>query len=67
MFELVEHPAVGAYPMPGSPLDFRGVARAPVRRAPRLGEDTDAVLADLLGLSATEIGRLHDRRVVGGG
>jgi 2-methylfumaryl-CoA isomerase len=67
MFELVEHPGVGVYPMPGSPLDFLGVARAPVRRAPRLGEDTDAVLADLLGLSATEIGRLHDRRVVGGG
>jgi 2-methylfumaryl-CoA isomerase len=67
MFELVEHPGVGTYPMPGSPLDFAGVARAPVRRAPRLGEDTDAVLADLLGLSATEIGRLHDRRVVGGG
>jgi 2-methylfumaryl-CoA isomerase len=67
MFELVEHPGVGVYPMPGSPLDFSGVPRAPVRRAPRLGEDTDAVLADVLGLSANEIGRLHDRRVIGGG
>ena len=28
MFELVEHPGVGTYPMPGSPLDFAGVARA---------------------------------------
>ncbi len=34
MFELVEHPGVGRYLMPGSPLDFSAVPRVPVRRAP---------------------------------
>jgi 2-methylfumaryl-CoA isomerase len=52
--------------MPGSPLDFAGLPRLPVRRAPRLGEHTDQVLADMLGLSSGEIGRLHDAGVVAG-
>ncbi|MCW3046526.1 MAG: putative dehydratase/racemase [Solirubrobacterales bacterium] len=66
MFEEVEHPGVGTYLTPGSPLDFSAVARLPVRRAPQLGEHTEAILADVLGLSATEIGRLHDAGIAGG-
>jgi 2-methylfumaryl-CoA isomerase len=65
MFELVEHPGVGSYPMPGSPLDFSGLPRIPVRRAPRLGENTEEILAEVLSLSPAEIGRLHDRGLVG--
>jgi 2-methylfumaryl-CoA isomerase len=64
MWEEVEHPGVGRYRMPGTPLDFSAVARAPVRRAPALGEHTAEVLNDLLGLSDAEIGRLVDRGVV---
>ncbi len=58
MWEVAEHPGVGRYLMPGTPLDFSGIERAPVRRAPLLGEHTDAVLHELLGLSDAEIGRL---------
>lgn len=65
MWEQVEHPGVGSYPMPGTPLDFSAVPREPVRRAPQLGEHTDEVLNDLLGLSATEIARLRDDGVIG--
>jgi 2-methylfumaryl-CoA isomerase len=64
MWELVEHPEVGTYRMPGSPLAFSSVERVPVRRAPQLGEHTEAILADLLGLGPAEIGRLHDAGVV---
>ncbi|MBS1887479.1 MAG: CoA transferase [Actinobacteria bacterium] len=66
MFEPVEHPGVGTYLMPASPLDLSLDGRLPVRRAPRLGEHTDEVLADVLGLGETEIGRLHDRGLVAG-
>jgi 2-methylfumaryl-CoA isomerase len=66
MFVEVEHPGVGRYLMPGSPLSFSGVDRVPVRRAPVLGEHTEEILADVLGLGATEIGRLHDDGVVAG-
>jgi 2-methylfumaryl-CoA isomerase len=66
MFELIEHPGVGRYLAPGSPLHFTGIGRLPVRRAPILGEHTDEVLAEVLGLSEHEIGSLHDRGVVAG-
>jgi 2-methylfumaryl-CoA isomerase len=65
MWEEVEHPGVGRYRMPGTPLDFSAVHRAPVRRAPVLGEHTADVLNGLLGLSDAEIGRLVDDGVVG--
>lgn len=66
MFEAVDHPGVGTYLMPGSPLGFSGLERLPVRRAPQLGEHTEEILADALGLGAAEIGRLHDDGVVAG-
>jgi 2-methylfumaryl-CoA isomerase len=52
--------------MPGSLLGFGAAPRRPPRPAPLLGEHTDQVLADLLGLSATEIGRLHDGGIAAG-
>jgi 2-methylfumaryl-CoA isomerase len=66
MFEEVEQPGIGTYLMPGSPLAFGELERLPVRRAPLLGEHTDEVLGEVLGLSDAEIGRLHDGRVVAG-
>jgi len=66
LFQEVTQPGVGRHLMPGSPLSFGAVPRGDVRPAPKLGEHTDAVLADLLGLSAAEIGRLHDSGVVAG-
>lgn len=66
MFAEVEHPGVGTYLMPGSPLDFATIPRVPVRRAPVLGEHTDEVLADVLRMSTSEIARLHDARIIAG-
>ncbi|MGE0066522.1 MAG: CoA transferase, partial [Solirubrobacterales bacterium] len=66
MFEAVEQPGVGTYLMPGTPLDFSAIERAPVQRAPLLGEHTEQVLAEVLGLGAGEIGRLFDAGLVAG-
>ena len=66
MFEEVEQPGIGTYLMPGSPLNFEACERLPVRRAPVLGEHTDEILADVLGLTDAEIGRLYDVGIVGG-
>ena len=66
MFDLVTQPGIGTYLMPGSPLAFGVSDRIPPRPAPRLGEHTDEVLGEVLGLSAAAIGRLHDEGVVAG-
>lgn len=66
MFSQVQQPGIGAYLMPGSPLVFSGADRLTAVRAPVLGEHTDEVLADVLRLSETEIGHLHDEKVVAG-
>ncbi len=61
MFAEVEQPGIGTYRMPGSPLVFGDAERLTAQRAPTLGEHTEEVLADVLGLSDAEIGRLlHD-------
>ncbi len=66
LFAEVEQPGIGRYLMPGLPLDFAAAPRLPPLPAPRLGEHTDAVLAEVLGLSSAEIGRLHDAGIVAG-
>ena len=65
-FNEIEQPGIGSLLAAGSVVDSTATPRTPPRPAPRLGQDTDAVLADLLGLSAARIGELHDAGVVGG-
>ena len=66
LFADVEQPGIGSYPMPGLPLDFAASPREPTRPAPLLGEHSDQVLSEVLGLSAREIARLHDAGIVAG-
>ncbi|HLY45845.1 MAG TPA: CoA transferase [Stellaceae bacterium] len=66
LFALVQQPGIGRYPMPGLPLDFTASLRQATRPAPRLGDDTDAVLSTVLGLPDAEIARLHDAGIVAG-
>lgn len=65
LFQTVDHPGLGEMLTPASPLYFSSAGRVPALPAPRLGEHTDEILAGL-GMSATEIGRLHDRGIVAG-
>lgn len=65
MFAAIEQPGVGPLLAPGIPLDFGGVPRQPAQPAPRLGEHTEQVLAELLGIGAAQFGRLHDKGMVG--
>ena len=66
LFAEIEQPGIGRYPMPGLPLDFGAAPREPTRPAPRLGEHTDAILSELLGLPGVEIARLHDAGIIAG-
>ena len=66
LFAEVEQPGIGPYLAPASPLNFSRVARLPAMPAPRLGQHTDEILLDLLGLSSAEVGALHDAGIVAG-
>src|SRR5437870_2726343 len=66
LFAAVEQPGIGRYPMPGLPLDFGAAPRQPTRPAPRLGQYTDQVLSQVLGLPNGEIARLHDAGIAAG-
>jgi len=66
LFAAVDQPGIGRYLVPGLPLDFAAAPRSTPRPAPVLGEHTDIVLSEVLGLSSAEIGRLHDEGIVAG-
>lgn len=59
----VEQPGIGTLVSASSPLRVDGEYGAGAV-APRLGEHTDEVLGEVLGLSSAELGRLHDARIV---
>jgi 2-methylfumaryl-CoA isomerase len=66
LFQMQEHPSGAPYLTAGFPPEFRNEARGRVARAPRLGQHTDEVLAEVVGLSAAKIGELHDAGIVAG-
>ncbi len=66
LFDWIDQPGIGRMLVPGSPISASASPRRPSSPAPVLGADTDAVLADVLGLTAHQIGDLRDRHVVAG-
>lgn len=66
LFQEIEQPEIGRYLAPASPLAFNSLPRGKVLRAPRLGEHSDEILTELLGLSQREIRNLHEKNVVAG-
>jgi crotonobetainyl-CoA:carnitine CoA-transferase CaiB-like acyl-CoA transferase len=60
----VPHPLYGSIKMARSPLNLDGQA-LPVRRPPpRLGEHTDQVLSELLGMDADALALLRQEKVL---
>jgi 2-methylfumaryl-CoA isomerase len=66
VFENVNHPGIGELLTPASPIRVHDLPVVPPASAPLLGAHSDEVLADVLGLSEIEIGRLHDEGIVAG-
>lgn len=65
MFSTIAQPGVGEMLAAAIPLDFSARERIPAGPAPMLGEHTEQVLHELLGMPHEEFGRLHDAGVVG--
>jgi len=61
----VEHPSGYRYLTPAAAIGFSGFERSQATRAPKLGENTDEFLSDVLEFSNSKIARLHDLGIVG--
>jgi len=66
LFSAVTHPSGLTYPTPGAAGTLMQSERINATRAPVLGEHTDQILAEVLGLSTGQIGKLHDAGRVAG-
>lgn len=64
VFADLAHPSGTTYPAAGFAGTIPQETRIPARRAARLGEHTEEVLAQVLGLPGAEIARLHDAGIV---
>jgi crotonobetainyl-CoA:carnitine CoA-transferase CaiB-like acyl-CoA transferase len=59
-----DHPDVGRVRLPGNPIKLSGAPPTPSYPAPRLGQHTDEVLRELLGLSAERVAELRRQGAV---
>jgi 2-methylfumaryl-CoA isomerase len=66
MFADIDQPGIGTVRAAGTPLTFANLERSRPAPAPVLGQDTDEILESVLGLTAVEVGRLHDTGIVAG-
>jgi CoA:oxalate CoA-transferase len=59
-----EHSSFDGLIVPGSPLKSAGDKDIPSTSAPRLGEDTDKVLASVLGYDSSRLSELRKRSII---
>ena len=66
IFTEMKNPSGFTYPTPGSVATLGGETRGVPKTAPRLGQNSEDVLADLLGMESSEIASLIDSGIVKG-
>lgn len=64
LFQSINQPGIGEYLVPASPINFAAVPTLPPEPAPQLGEHTEQILSDILGLDSGNIGKLYDAGIV---
>ena len=63
LVKTVEHPLAGAMSVVGNPLNFSETPVEYNRAPPLLGQHTDEILREVLGMDAPEIARLSEQKV----
>lgn len=66
VWERLDTAGVGRHLAAGTPVRAPGEERSTSIPAPLLGQHTDAILCEVLGLDSPAIGRLHDAGIVAG-
>jgi crotonobetainyl-CoA:carnitine CoA-transferase CaiB-like acyl-CoA transferase len=60
-----EHKTLGRIPIVNRPIKFPGAQQPPPEAPPVLGQHTDAILEEVLGLSTEQIAQLRESGIVG--
>ena len=63
IMQTMQHPAAGAFKMPGWPVRFNGVTPK-VETSPLLGQHTNDILTDWLGLDEGQIAQLGKDNII---
>ncbi|MEO8751381.1 MAG: CoA transferase [Casimicrobiaceae bacterium] len=66
VWERIQTPGIGEHIAAGTAVRAAGEARSATSPAPLLGQHTDEVLHEVLGLDGAAVGRLHDAGIVAG-
>ena len=66
LFTRIEQPGIGAYLVPSQAIQFKGLESEPPKPAPMLGQHTDEILTEVLGMSSGQISTLHDENIIAG-
>ena len=64
MFETQDFDGIGKYMVPRSPVEFSNHLAISPEKPPKLGQHTEEILADIMGLGSREIGVLFDSGIV---
>ena len=64
VFETLKNPSGFSYPTPGSVVTLGGEKREVPKIAPRLGQNSEEVLSDILAMGSGEIASLIDHGIV---
>ena len=64
MFETQDFDGIGKYMVPRSPVEFSKHLAISPEKPPKLGQHTEEILADIMGLGSGEIGVLFDSGIV---
>ena len=63
-FTLVDHPQQGQLKLTGDPFRLSAVDKMPLRPAPLLGEHTEQVLTETIGIDTNQVMSLRERGIV---
>ncbi len=66
IFSRVDTPGIGSHLSANAAIRTNKEVPAPTTPAPLLGQHTDQILMDIIGLDSATVGRLHDAGIVAG-
>ena len=66
LFSRIEQPDIVSYLVPSQAMKFSALQHEPPKPAPQLGQHTDEILSEILGMDSAQIGKLHDEKIIAG-